>query len=331
MIVWIGIWLLFLVGIRLSAFFSGIETAFYRASKLRLNIDAQTGDVLSKRIFGYVSDPSRFVATILIGNNLANYVTTCAIGYGAIRALGSLSESTEVGVTVLLSPVIFIFGELLPKTLHYRAPLMMLKRYFRFFEVIHFILLPLSWPLIMLTKVFQKFGGTELQPMLRILGRRPLASVIGQGRDEGIVTDVQHNLMQGIFVNANKSIQGLIVPKNVAFRFDGELSQSNLLEYAKAFGQVYVPVVTEGANGPEPVYFRVSDLLLSRAPLHEIQHKVPRINSDASRLEALLILQESEQDLGAVYKKGKLVGIIYRMALSETLYQGGMSVTATVL
>ncbi|MBL4886406.1 MAG: hypothetical protein JKY95_17985 [Planctomycetaceae bacterium] len=40
---------LFFLGVRLSAFFSGIETAFYRASKLRLNIDAQTGDLLSKK------------------------------------------------------------------------------------------------------------------------------------------------------------------------------------------------------------------------------------------------------------------------------------------
>ena len=183
MILWLGIWLLFLVGLRLSYFFSGIETAFYRASKLRLNIDAQTGDVLSRRILNFAANPSQFVATILIGNNIANYVTTYAVSCGAIQALGSLSELKEVAVTVLISPVVFVFGELLPKSLHYQAPLLMLKRYFHFFWIAHLLLLPFSWPLMLFTGLLQKLGGVQRQPMLRILGRRPLARGGGRHAD----------------------------------------------------------------------------------------------------------------------------------------------------
>lgn len=328
---WIPILLLFLIGVRLSAFFSGIETAFYRASKIRINIDAQTGDPLSKRIFPFVSDPSRFVATILIGNNLANYVTTFAIGYGAIYALGHVSEITEVGITICLSPIIFIFGELLPKTLHYRAPLLMLKRYFWFFQFVHILLWPLSWPLMMLTRLFQKFGGGEQQPMLRILGRRPLANVIGQGREEGVVTDVQHNLMQGVFVNANKSLGTLVVPQEVAFGYNGEHNQSDLLLYAQSYGLVDVPLMKEIEGEWQPVYFHVSDLLLCRGPLQEIQRPMPKIDAKASRLEALLKLQERDEDLGAVYRNDQIIGIVYRYALAETLYAGGMSTKPTAL
>jgi len=331
MIDWLWIILLFLIGVRLSFFFSGIETAFYRASRLRLNIDAQTGDVPSKRILRFVADPSQFVATILIGNNLANYVTTCAIGYGAIQAFGNLSEAVEVGVTVLISPVIFIFGELLPKTLHYRAPLLMLKRNFLFFQLVHILLLPFSWPLMLLTRVFQSVGGVRQQPMLRILGRRPLANVIGHGRDEGIVTEVQHNLMQGVFVNANKPLESLVIPAEIAFSFEDELSHAALLKHARDYGLADIAIATTTEDSTEVDYFRVSDLLLTRGPLQDIRRPMPTLQLKTSRLEALLILQEHDADLGAVFDGDDLIGIVRRSALAETLYQGSLSLSAAAL
>src|SRR6056300_1297885 len=76
----LGTMLLFLVGLRLSAFFSGVETGFYRISVLRLNIDSQAGDKVASRLLWFIQNPSRFVATCLVGNNVANYVTTLAVG-----------------------------------------------------------------------------------------------------------------------------------------------------------------------------------------------------------------------------------------------------------
>ncbi|MCA8987953.1 MAG: DUF21 domain-containing protein [Planctomycetaceae bacterium] len=326
MISWLLILFLFLVGLRLSAFFSGIETAFYRVSKLRLNIDAQTGDTLSQKMLAYAVDPSRFVATILIGNNLANYVTTYAIGLGAILAFGTLSETMEVAVTIAFSPLIFIFGELLPKTLHYRAPLMLLKRYFRIFHVVHLLLLPLSWPLIVVTRLFQKVGGGNgARPMLQILGRRPLATVIGQGREEGVVTPVQHNLIQGVFANANKTIDSLIIPEEVAFSFESEVSLAALLSHAKKYGLVEVPLMEQTEQGARPIYFRVADLLLWNGPVNEIARTMPRVSSKTSRLETLLVLQQRDEDLAAIYEGDQFLGIVKRMALSESLHQGGLS------
>lgn len=323
---WLGILILFLVGLRLSFFFSGIETAFYRASKLRLNIDAQTGDALSRKILKFASNPSTFVATILIGNNVANYITTCAISYGAILSLGALSEMTEVGVTVLMSPVIFVFGELLPKTLHYQAPLLMLKRYFWLFRLMHIVLLPLSWPLMMLTKLFQRVGGVQQQPMLRILGRRPLANVIGQGHEEGIVTGVQHDLIQGVFLNANKPLENLITPHEVAFYDLKNPTRAQLLEHARAFGLVEVSVLENGADeSPQPYYYRISDLLIHQGALTEIRRPMPQIPVDQSRLEVLFTLQDKDADVGAVVEDTQIIGTVRRRVLTETLLQGGLA------
>lgn len=313
---------LFLFGIRLSAFFSGIETAFYRASKLRLNIDAQTGDKLSQKILGYVSNPSTFVATILIGNNLANYVTTFAIGYGAILFLGNLSEIAEVTVTIIVSPLIFIFGELLPKTLHYRAPLLMLKRYFKYFQYVHWALWPFSWPLMVLTSLFQKLGGNQQQHTLKILGRRPLANVIGKGHDEGVLTGVQHDLMQEVFLNANLTLESITTPGEIAFGFEQTPSRAKLLEHAQTFGLVEIAIAGGTGSENSPSYYRVAELLLSHAPLNQLKHDLPEIPHHYSRLEALLTLQEQNADLGVIYNQQQLVGIVRRRILAESILQG---------
>ena len=57
---------LFLLALRLSAFFSGSETGFYRLSSLRISLDARAGDAAAQRLARFVRNPSRFVATTLV-------------------------------------------------------------------------------------------------------------------------------------------------------------------------------------------------------------------------------------------------------------------------
>ncbi|MCA9014530.1 MAG: DUF21 domain-containing protein, partial [Planctomycetaceae bacterium] len=111
---------LFAIGMRLSALFSGSETGFYRVSFLRLNIDANHGDLVAKRLCWFAQNPSYFVATTLIGNNLANDLTTIAISIGVAEVFQQSGGSAEIITTILFTPIIFIFGELVPKNLYYR-------------------------------------------------------------------------------------------------------------------------------------------------------------------------------------------------------------------
>ena len=74
-----GILILLLLGLLLSAFFSGSETGFYRVTRVRLVLDGRDGDFISRRLLWLTNNPSVFVATTLVGNNLANYLTSFAI------------------------------------------------------------------------------------------------------------------------------------------------------------------------------------------------------------------------------------------------------------
>ena len=92
---------LFLIGLFLSAFFSGNETGFYRLSFVRLNIDAQSGDRVTQKLLWFARNPSYFVATTLIGNNVANYLTTLSIGMATLSLFPSDSGWIEIVGTLM--------------------------------------------------------------------------------------------------------------------------------------------------------------------------------------------------------------------------------------
>ena len=113
------IWILIMlaVGIFLSAFFSGSETGFYRVTRVRIALDALDGDLIARGLLWMTNNPAWFVATTLIGNNLANYVTSLAIVLGARQLVGGESYVAELVAPIVLAPLVFVYGELLPKNL----------------------------------------------------------------------------------------------------------------------------------------------------------------------------------------------------------------------
>ena len=70
---------IFVVSMLLSAFFSGSETGLYRIPRLRLVIDSLSGKTWSRVLLWLTNNPSFFVATTLVGNNVANYRTGLSI------------------------------------------------------------------------------------------------------------------------------------------------------------------------------------------------------------------------------------------------------------
>src|SRR5699024_10281159 len=114
MIMIIVIFILFFVLLffLLSLFCYCSETALNAANRLRLQSEANDGDLQSKRLYNLVSKPSEFITTILIGNNIANLVmpvllTMIAMEYGLNLTV----------LTIILTVSIILFAEIIPKSI----------------------------------------------------------------------------------------------------------------------------------------------------------------------------------------------------------------------
>jgi CBS domain containing-hemolysin-like protein len=108
--------LLTLVGLIHSALFSGTETGLYTINRVRLAVRAAQGDRAALRVRSLRARPGRMLATVLVGNNIANYGVS--YGIAAFMATTGRSPWQEIAVNALvLVPLLVIFGEILPKDL----------------------------------------------------------------------------------------------------------------------------------------------------------------------------------------------------------------------
>lgn len=117
--------ILIIITIILSAFFSGMEIAFVTANKLRLELDKQSDPFSSKLLKVVTAHSGKYIATMLIGNNVALVIYGIAFA-GLMDPIFQNyihAESLILLVTTVISTfIILIFGEFLPKTLFRTLP-----------------------------------------------------------------------------------------------------------------------------------------------------------------------------------------------------------------
>ena len=311
--------LVFALGLRLSAFFSGSETGFYRASFLRINIDAQAGDPIAKRLLWFARNPSAFVATTLVGNNVANYLTTVAIGLGTLALFETHAEWLEILGTLLIAPLVFIGGELLPKNLYYRAPLYFLRRDANRVLAFYYLFLPVSLPLIAISKIFEKLGKSQDEQSGLVLGRSRLVQVLSQGQREGILAEVQTRLVRGMMNAAGQSVRNSATPSARVLGVVETSTRAEILNFARQYGIAVVPLRKADDPNGWSSYVRVVDLAVSGRPVASLTHPMPLIPVNRSKLDALIQLRESEDDCGAVVEGSNVIGVVSTHGLKEQL------------
>ena len=308
---------LFVVGVRLSAFFSGSETGFYRVSFLRLSIDAHAGDSVARRLMWFVQNPSFFVATTLVGNNIANYVATVAIGLAIAALFTTTSALLDVAATMLFAPVIFLFGELMPKNLYFRAPTELLRQGLKKFRFYYFLFLPVSLPLVGITRLFERLSQSSPHQLDLVLGRRRLSHVLDKGHEHGLLTAGQGNLVHGLLHESSLRASEIMTPVDRVLGLEESATREELSAFARDYGLTHITIrkaeIADGWFG----YIRWIDLERRSDEPRDLIREMPRIAHDATRLTALLALRENGHALALVCDGETVLGTMSEKALIE--------------
>jgi len=107
-----------LLGVAMSGLYSGLETGLYTLNPVRLTVRAAQGDARAVRLRRLLRRPGRILTVLLIGTNAASYLATFSIT--ELMHQSGLSHSNWVLIAmeaVVVTPVLFVFGEVLPKDL----------------------------------------------------------------------------------------------------------------------------------------------------------------------------------------------------------------------
>ena len=156
-----------------SGFFSGMEMAFVSANRLQVEMDS-TKSFGGKIIASFFNRPKLFIASMLVGNNLA--LVICGIESGKLISKAIFNEADWISApspilallvqTVATTIVVLITAEFIPKSLFHLSPNLWLKRLSWFLLIIIGILSIPATIIVGLSKFFLfpfSKGGTEIQ------------------------------------------------------------------------------------------------------------------------------------------------------------------------
>lgn len=150
-----------LISMVFSAFFSGMEIAFVSSNRLRVEMDRDKHGLAQRALDVFYKQPSHFISTMLVGNNIALVV------YGILFAqifdatlFAPLSDGARVTCDTLLSTVVVLFtGEFLPKTIFKSNP----NGLMTFFALPAFLCYIVLWPI-------SRFSTLLSRGLLRLIG-----------------------------------------------------------------------------------------------------------------------------------------------------------------
>lgn len=188
-----------------SSFFSGTETAFSSFSRVRMKNYANAGDKRASRVLKISDRFDSALSALLIGNNIVN-IASASIGtilftkwfpaYGAMLS------------TVVLTIVVLIFGEVLPKSLAKRSPEERALRSSGILWVCMKVFSPFVFCLQAIVKLFSK--DEDNQPSVT---EEELKVIIEEIEDEGVLNEHESELVQSAIEFDDITVDEILTPR----------------------------------------------------------------------------------------------------------------------
>ena len=219
-----GAILLLLVG---SAFFSGSETALTAASRGKLRSAADKGSKGAERALEVTEDNERLIGSVLLGNNVVNILATSL----ATAVLTKLFGQNGVAVaTLVMTLLVLIFAEVLPKTLAITYPETVASRVARPIGIIVFLFSPVVAAVRYLVRGVLFIFGVRTDPDSNILAvREEIAGALQLGHSEGLVQKEDRDRILGALDLNERTVEEIMLHRSGIEMIDADLPPQDIL------------------------------------------------------------------------------------------------------
>lgn len=220
----------------LSGLFSGTEIAFVSANKLLIELKRKRAKRRGEIIAKFFEKPAHFLGAMLVGNNLAMVALTAMTG-ALLTPYVSQYISSEFGVlfinSILITIVVLIFGEFLPKALFEVFAERALFLFAYPINLFRWLLSPLAWLMIRLSdKFLSALTGKVIESQETAFTRMDLEEYIIQPSLEAGESDDEQPIDKSLFQNAlnfnDLRVRDAMVPRNEIVAFDSQDSLDDL-------------------------------------------------------------------------------------------------------
>ena len=307
----------------LSAFFSGSEIAFVSANKLGIEVQRNKGSRRGRIIAHFYEKPREFLGTMLVGNNIALVVFTFLmttllqpyvepyIGTGPLYLLVT---------TIIITLVVLLIGEFLPKTL------------FRVYsnDMLHFLAYPLlffsyllaipAWIVNRITNILLKyFFRAPVEKVENVFTRLDLEDFV-QGTANSSDEDVETDMFKNALHLEQVKVRECMVPRNEVVHIDVKASIDDLIALFKESRHSRI-LVTRGDIDEIMGYIHHHQLVEGQKNIRKMVMEIKYVPESMNVLDLLFLLVRQEMNMVCVVDEfGGVSGIVTLEDILEEIF-----------
>ena len=201
------------VMICLSAYFSASEIAFNTANKMRLRKASEGGSCTARIAYRICDKFTTSLSAILIGNNLANIaISTCTTLIVMNLFANNVALASTIA-TILVTVVILIFGEIVPKVLSKQHADTVVRIIAIPTRILTVLLSPFVFIVMALLFVLRKIWGSDRKDDAPTVTEEELVSIIDTVEEEGVINEGQGELLQSTLDFSDTTIEKIMTPR----------------------------------------------------------------------------------------------------------------------
>ncbi len=304
----------------LSAFFSSAETAMTTVNRIKIQSLAEQGNKKAQTLLKVIDQSGKMLSTVLIGNNIVNICASSLMTSLVIRRFGNIYVGVGTGILTL---VILIWGEIIPKTL---ATLHAEKFALAYGRIIHSLMVLLT-PVVFLVERL----ATGFMLLLRIdpnartntMTEHELRTIVNVSEQDGVIENEEKQMIYNVFDFGDSSAKDVMVPRIDMTFVDVNSSYAELIEIFQKDMHTRFPVYEENTDNVIGI-INMKDLLLLEPGqsfvLREHLREAYFTYEHKSTVSLLLEMREASYNLAIVLDEyGATVGLVSLEDLLEEI------------
>jgi len=300
-----------------------METGVYRVSRVRLRVRSEQNDPRARRLARLMERPEDLVITTLTGTNIGDYLCSAFVAALLIHA-GTVASMAELYATLVLTPLVLVFGGIIPKDWFQReADRLMLRAAFALDVARRVFLITGIIPLLRgLTRAILRWTDPDaLRREESLLPRFRVQRLLIEGATAGGLTEFQRDTMERVFQMSQRRVRQIMVPRERAAIVPIDMPREDVLRITRMAHFSRLPVYE--ANPRRIVgILNVYDVLMDeqQRPTREHVREALSISAHETVPRALRRMQQARQVMAiATDARGNCLGLFTMKDLVECI------------
>ena len=250
--------IILLILLALSAFFSSNETALMSVNKIRLRSLADEGNKRAAMALDILENQTpKLLSAILIGNNIVN-ISASSLATTLAYSFGGYMVSI---VTVILTVLILIFGEITPKYYATINAERLTLRYIPVFKFLMTIMTPVIFIINLFSRGVMRLMRVDPDAASKAMTEEELRTIVDVSHEDGVIESDEKEMIYNVFDLGDATAKDIMVPRVHVTFADVESTYDELIEIFREDKFTRLPVYKDSQNNIVGI-INMKDLLL---------------------------------------------------------------------